>query len=56
MISPEIVLYVLDMIGIVACATAGTILAMKKQFDFWLSARLYGGGNRWRYGARCDFG
>lgn len=35
MISPEIVLYVLDMIGVVACATAGTILAMKKQFDFF---------------------
>lgn len=28
-------LYVLDMIGIVACATAGTILAMKKDFDFF---------------------
>lgn len=29
------VIYVLDMIGIVACATAGTILAMKKNFDFF---------------------
>lgn len=29
------IIYVLDMIGIVACATAGTILAMKKNFDFF---------------------
>ena len=29
------IIYILDMIGIVACATAGTILAMKKQFDFF---------------------
>lgn len=29
------VIYVLDMIGIIACATAGTILAMKKDFDFF---------------------
>ncbi|MDO4427773.1 MAG: trimeric intracellular cation channel family protein [Moraxella sp.] len=29
------VIYVLDMIGVIACATAGTILAMKKNFDFF---------------------
>lgn len=35
LISPAWILYFLDMVGIVACATAGTILAMKKRFDFF---------------------
>lgn len=29
------IIYILDMIGVMACATAGTILAMKKNFDFF---------------------
>lgn len=34
-ISADMVIYVLDMLGIIACATAGTILAMHKKFDFF---------------------
>ena len=33
LISPDILLYLLDMIGIVACAIAGTLLAQHKGFD-----------------------
>lgn len=29
------VIYILDIIGVIACAVAGTILAMKKNFDFF---------------------
>jgi uncharacterized membrane protein YeiH len=32
-ISPDILLYILDMIGIIACAIAGTLLAQHKGFD-----------------------
>lgn len=32
-ITPELILYVLDMIGVVACAIAGTLLAQHKGFD-----------------------
>ena len=34
-ISPDILLYVLDMMGIVACAVAGTLLAQHKGFDIF---------------------
>lgn len=34
-ITSGLILYLLDMIGIVACASAGTILAKKKNFDFF---------------------
>lgn len=32
-ISPDILLYLLDMIGVIACAIAGTLLAQHKGFD-----------------------
>ena len=32
-IFPDILLYILDMIGIIACASAGTLLAQHKGFD-----------------------
>lgn len=32
--SPEMMIYLLDMVGIVACAIAGTTLALHRQFDF----------------------
>lgn len=35
MVSLVDVIYLLDMIGIIACAVAGTLLAMKKGFDFF---------------------
>lgn len=34
-LSLDNIIYLLDMIGIVACAVAGTVLAMKKGFDFF---------------------
>ena len=34
-ISPDILLYVFDMMGIVACAVAGTLLAQHKGFDIF---------------------
>lgn len=34
-ISTDLIIDILDMLGIVACATAGTILAMHKKFDFF---------------------
>ncbi|WP_323843687.1 trimeric intracellular cation channel family protein [Moraxella sp. Pampa] len=33
--SPEMMIYLLDMVGIVACAIAGTTLALHRQFDFF---------------------
>ena len=33
LIFPDILLYLLDMVGIVACAIAGTLLAQHKGFD-----------------------
>lgn len=32
-IRPDIVIYFLDMVGVVACATAGTLLAQSKGMD-----------------------
>lgn len=34
-IFPDILLYILDMIGVIACAIAGTLLAQHKGFDIW---------------------
>lgn len=34
LIFPDILLYILDMIGVIACAIAGTLLAQHKGFDF----------------------
>lgn len=33
LIAPDIILYLLDMVGVVACAIAGTLLAQHKGFD-----------------------
>lgn len=33
LITPDIVLYLLDMLGVIACAVAGTLLAQHKGFD-----------------------
>lgn len=35
MFSPEFMIYLLDMVGIIACAIAGTTLALHKKFDFF---------------------
>ena len=34
-IFPDILLYMLDMVGVIACAIAGTLLAQHKGFDIW---------------------
>lgn len=34
-IFPDILLYLLDMVGVIACAIAGTLLAQHKGFDIW---------------------
>ena len=36
-ITPDFMIYLLDMVGVVACAIAGTTLALHKKFDFFLS-------------------
>lgn len=33
-ITPDFMIYLLDMVGVVACAIAGTTLALHKKFDF----------------------
>ncbi|MCL1623132.1 trimeric intracellular cation channel family protein [Moraxella sp. Tifton1] len=33
--SPDMMIYLLDMVGIIACAFAGTTLALHKRFDFF---------------------
>lgn len=33
--SPEQMIYLLDMVGIIACAIAGTTLALYKRFDLF---------------------
>lgn len=34
-ITPDFMIYLLDMVGVVACAIAGTTLALHKKFDFF---------------------
>lgn len=34
-VRPDVMIYLLDMVGVVACAIAATTLAMHKQFDFF---------------------